>query len=102
MQSLTKREKKIASMGASRASRRLREKSRAGRMVGVPVALAIAKADAVAGDMVPSFELPVIGPQKLTTIAGYAGCVAYMLSTNPGTGMTALGLSSLALAARGQ
>lgn len=101
MQALTKKDRKLVAIGSSKASRRMREKGRAGRMVGVPVALAVAKADSIAGDMVPSFELPVLGNTKLTTIAGYGLCAAYMFSKNPGTGMTTLGLSGLALAARG-
>ncbi len=89
------------SAGSAKTGKRLREKGRAARMVGVPVALAVAKADSVAGDMVPSFELPVLGTTKLSTIVGYAGCLGYMFSKNPGTGMTTIGLSGLALAARG-
>ena len=103
-QSLTKTQRKLVSQGSSAAGKRLREKGRAARMIAVPAAIAIAKAEAVASStgMIPSFPVPVLGTVKLTTLAGYAGCLGYMLSKNPGTGMTVIGLSSIALVARAQ
>ena len=71
-------------------------------MVAVPMAIAVAKADAVAGPMVPSFTIPVLGSTRATTLAGYGACLLYMLSPNPNTITTAIGLSGIALAARGQ
>lgn len=99
---LTKSEKKLVSMGRSQAGRKAREASRSARMVAVPVALGVAKLEASMGDMLPSFDLPGIGETKLSTIAGYGLCFAYMFSNSPGVGMTSAGLAGVALAARGQ
>lgn len=101
-QSLNKYERKLVAQGSAKTGKRLREQGRSARLVAVPTAIGVAKAEAVAGAMIPTFTLPVLGQTKASTLIGYGLCAAYALSRNPGIGMTTLGLSGLALAARGQ
>ena len=103
-QSLTKTQRKLVSQGSSAAGKRFREKGRSARMLGVPVAIGVAKGVAAAESkgMIPSFPVPGLGTTSLATLVGYGGCLAYMLSKNPGTGLTLVGLSSIGLVARAQ
>ncbi len=99
---LTKTERKLVSQGASNTRKNLLAGSRKSRMLAIPVAIAVSKADAVAGPMIPSFELPVLGKTRLTTVLGYAGAGYYMLARKAGVATTTIGLSGLGLVCRAQ
>ena len=99
-QKLTKYERKLQSQGAAKTGARLRSAARSQRMVGTTAALTAAKLDSALGEMSPSFPLPVVGPQKATTIVGALALANYALSKNPSQAASAFGYAGLALVCR--
>jgi len=52
------------------------------------------------GDMSPSVTIPVVGDQRVSTIAGALFLANYALSRNPGAAASALGYAGLGLVCR--
>lgn len=101
--SLTKTERKLVAQGSSTATRRIKEKGKGARMLGVPIALGAAKAAkaAKAAGVIPSFTIPGVGPTSASALLGLPLCAYYMFAGNPGTWGTVGGLTGIALAAQG-
>lgn len=97
---LTKTERKLVSRGGAEVRTRLKTAARSQRLMGVTAALAAAKLDASMGDMSPSVTIPLVGDQRVSTIAGALFLANYALSRNPGAAASALGYAGLGLVCR--
>ena len=104
MQKMSKYERKLVNKGQAQARAKARESGRATRMVAIPAAIAVAKLEAMGQEagVIPSFEIPMLGATRLTTLAGWGLAGVYMFSKHPSTIVTAAGLTGVALAARAQ
>lgn len=97
---LTKSERKLVARGGAEVRSRLKSAARSQRLMGTTTALAAAKLDASMGDMSPTVTIPVVGDQKVSTIAGALFLAHYAMSRNPSAGASALGYAGLALVCR--
>lgn len=102
MQKLSKADRKLVGKGRSDAGRAMRAKDKTQRMFAVPVAIAVSRAEAYAGAMIPTVTLPVLGAQKVSTLFAYGLAAHYMFARTHTTITTTAGLTALGLVCRAQ
>ncbi len=98
--SLSKRDAKLVSSGASKTAARWRDRSRSQRMTGVVSGLSVAFLDAKFGAMLPSVNVPGLGPTSVGALVGGLLALRYASQAAPSTLDTAVGFGGLMLAGR--